>query len=288
MSTHLKAAARVGKISYINCLPFYHRLFENASWDPSRYEIYEAYPTKINLAMRAGKIDIAPVSSLEYLNHQDKYMILPDLAIGSRDFSGSVLLLSKEKIENLDGEKVVLSRQSLSSAALLRILLRFKYKFKNDFVSSSAAPSEMMKSSKAALVIGDEALFFESEEFVYKYDLSELWWNWTDKPFCFSLWAVRKDYAAAHADEVSSFWREVCENRTRNLTDIEGLLKDSMKISFMDAKFSKVYGYFFNLNYYLDEGTLEGLELFYRLANRLGLSPKARKLDFFKPSKRTS
>lgn len=281
MSTHLKAAGRVGKISYINCLPFYHRLFENAAWDPSRYEVYEAYPTKVNLAMRAGKIDIAPVSSLEYLNHQDQYMILPDLAIGSRDFSGSVLLLSKEKIENLDGQRIILSRQSLSSATLLRILMRFKYKFKNEFVSSTASPAEMLGKAQAALVIGDEALFFESDEFVYKYDLSELWWNWTDKPFCFSLWAVRKEYARTHPDEVRMFWREVCENRTRNLTDIEGLLKDAMQISFMDAKFPKVYGYFFNLNYYLDEGTREGLELFYRLANRLGVSPKPRRLDFF-------
>ncbi len=281
MSPNVKAPARVGKISYINCLPFYHKLFENASWEPSRFDIYEAYPTKINLAMRSGKVDIAPVSSLEYLNHQDQYMVLPELAIGSRDFSGSVLLLSREKIENLDGEKIVLSRQSLSSATLLRILMRFKYKFKNEFVSSTGTPSEMLSKAKAALVIGDDALFFESEQFVYKYDLSELWWNWADKPFCFSVWAVRRDYAKAYPEEVRSFWRQVCENRDRNLADIEGLLKDALKTSFVDPKFSKLYGYFFNLNYYLDEGTLEGLELFYRLANRLGVSPKAKKISFF-------
>lgn len=285
MKTHVRAAGRVGKISYINCLPFYHRLFENAAWDAHRYDVYESYPTKVNLAMRTGKIHIAPVSSLEYLNHQDQYEILPDLAIGSRDFSGSVLLLSKEKIENLDGEKIILSRQSLSSAAMLRILMRFKYKFKVDFVSSTASPQDMLKKSKAALVIGDEALFFESPEFVYKYDLSELWWNWTDKPFCFSLWAVRKDYVRDHRDEVRSFWRQIRDNRTRNLADIEGLLKEAMQISFMDAKFSKVYGYFFNLNYYLDEGTQDGLELFYRLANRLRIAPKPRKVDFFNPER---
>ncbi|HTL48552.1 MAG TPA: menaquinone biosynthesis protein [Verrucomicrobiae bacterium] len=278
----LKTLVRIGKISYINCLPFYHRLFEGAAWKASAYELYEAYPTKVNLAMRKGKVDLAPISSLEYLNHADQYMLLPDLAIGARDFSGSVLLFSKVPIEKLDGETILLTRQSLSSATLLRVLMKFKFKFKNEFISSQAGPDEALSKCKAALVIGDEALFYAPDEFVYKYDLSELWWNWTEKPFCFAVWAVRRDFAQAHPEEVALILKDLRESRDRNLTDLEGLLKEAMNITFLDPKFPKVYGYFFNLNFHLDEGVMEGLELFYRLAQRLGVSPKAKKIEFFK------
>lgn len=283
MKSALKTSLKIGKISYINCLPFYHKLFEGRGWKNVSYELYEAYPTKVNLAMRRGRVDVAPISSLEYLNHADQYYLLPDLAIGARDFSGSVLLLSKVPVEQLEGEKILLTRQSLSSATLLRALLRFKYKFKNQFIPSSLPVNMALSRAKAVLAIGDEALFHESQEFVYKYDMSELWWNWTEKPFCFAVWAVRREFADAHPEDVSFLWKEVRENRDRNLTDLEGLLRDALQVGFLDARFPKLYGYFFNLNFHLDESVREGLELFYRLASRLGASPKPEKLHFFDP-----
>ena len=274
MST-LKTVTRVGRICYVNSIPFYHRL------EPPDVEFYETYPTKINLAMRQGKIDIAPISALEYLNHQKAYLLLPDLAIGSRDFSGSVLLISKEKIEGLNKAAVALSRQSLSSAALLRILFKFKYKFENRFVSSSGDPDAMLAGREAALVIGDDALFYQPKEFVYKYDLSELWWNWTGKPFCFALWAVRRDFARKHPEEVSLFYSQLKANLERNLADLENLIKETLDLDFIDDRFPKLFGYLFNLNYNLDGTMREGLELFFRLAHRLRVSPRLKALEFF-------
>ncbi len=274
----VKTITRVGKICFINSLPFFHNLNQ---LDPS-LEFYSSFPSRINLAMHQAKIDIAPISSLEYLNHKKNYLLLPDLVIGSRDFSGSVLLISKEKIEGLKGVEIALSRQSLSSTVLLRILLQFKYKFDNRFVISSKSPDEMLAKHTAALVIGDDALKYHPKEFVYKYDLSELWWNWTEKPFCFAVWAVRKAFAAKHPEEVQTFYRMLKENLNRNLTDIENLIKGALSLSFMDAEFPKIFGYLFNLSYGFDDSMKEGLELFYRLANRLGVSPRLKRLEFFK------
>ena len=272
-----KTVIRIGKIRYINSLPFYHQLAP----EKSEIEFYESYPARINLAMRQAKIDMAPISSLEYLNHQKDYLLLPNLLIGARDFSGSVLLFSKEKIEGLNGVPIALSRQSLSSVVLLRILLKLKYKFENRFVFSNTGPEEMLRQHKAALVIGDEALLYQPKEFVYKYDLSELWWNWTEKPFCFALWAVRKQFAAKHPEEVTAVYLRLKENLDRNLADIETLIKDSLGCSFLDANFPKIFGYLFNLSYGLDAAMREGLELFYRLAHRLGVSPYLKELEFF-------
>lgn len=278
----LKTKIRVGKISYTNTVPFYHGLSGGAE---AGCEFYESFPTGVNQAMREGRIDIAPISSLEYLQRQKKYLLLPDLAIGARDFSGSVLLVSKERIEGLHKTKIALTHQSLSAAALLQILLRLKYKFANEFAIYQGPPEKALENHTAALVIGDEAFFFEPKEFCYKYDLSELWWNWTEKPFCFALWAVRREFAEDCPEEVSAFHKRLKKNLEKNLLDIETLIKEALELTFLDRQFSKVFGYLFNLNYHLDAALLEGLELFYRLAARLELAPRASKIEFFEGKK---
>lgn len=285
MKPESTADMRIGRIKYINTLPFYHKLFTD---DDRSVEIYENCPAKINYALRHKKVDIAPISSLEYLNHQSEYVLLPDLAIGSRDFSKSVLLFSRDKLEGLDGATIALTRESLSSAVLLRILMKFKYKFKNRFVSSSADIETTLEKYPAALVIGDEALLYQPREFVYKYDLSELWWNWTEKPFCFSLWAVRKQFARDEHDRVTEFYFRLVENLNHNLSDLETLIKNAMHMSFLDATFPKIFGYLFNLSYGLDASMQEGLLLYYRLAHRLGVSPIAGNLEFFEFDKKAA
>jgi chorismate dehydratase len=271
----LKTKIRVGQISYTNCIPFYHNLQDA--------ELLRAVPTEINEAMHRGLVDVAPVSSLEYLQHFKNYYLLPQIGIGARDFSGSVILFSREKIENLNGASIAVSRESLSSVTLLKILLKFKYKFDNTFESEPSKPEVMLRNYPAALVIGDDALFYHPKEFVYKYDLAELWWNWAEKPFCFAVWAVRKKFADQYPDEIASFWRQLKKNTEKNLMDIEALIKEATGLTFLDDRFPKVFGYLFNLNYGLDEEALSGLELFYRLAHRLGVSPKPGKPEFFAP-----
>ena len=83
--------ARVGKIAYVNTAPFYFNLFEGQPISP----FLEGTPAQINQLMAKGKLDFAPISSLEYALHQDQYFLLPGLCIGSRDFSRSVLLFSR-------------------------------------------------------------------------------------------------------------------------------------------------------------------------------------------------
>jgi len=230
MKSSVKTRTRIGKISYMNCLPFYHHL---GSSESPPLELFEGVPVKINQLMHQGKIDMAPVSSLEYLNHQKDYLLLPHFAIGSRDFSGSVLLFSRERIEGLNRASIAVSRESLSSTALLKILLKFKYKFQNRFVVSQSDPKQMLSQNTAALVIGDDALLYCPKEFVYKYDLSELWWNWAEKPFCFALWAVRRPFAKRYPDEVAAFSKMLRHNLEKNLLDLEALLEDSLQINFL-------------------------------------------------------
>lgn len=284
---------RIGRIQYVNSIPFFYQL-ENAVLreidaiedvgTSVKLEYFQSYPSRLNRALRSGRLHIAPVSSLEYLNHQKDYYILPDVCIGSRDFSGSVILFSKEKIEGLNKQTIAVSNHSLSSINLLKVILKLKYKFENRFVTCAVDPEETIKKFPAMLMIGDDALFYKPKEFLYKYDLSELWWDWTEKPFCFSLWVVRRDFADTFLNEIRLFHDALVKNRDENLADIELLIKESLGVTFMDERFPKIFGYLFNMHYQLDPAMLEGLELFYRLASRIGVSPKLLPLEFVKLS----
>lgn len=276
---------KIGRIKYSNVLPFFHRLGETVpsqtSKPPVQFHFTDECPSKINELMAAGEVDMAPVSSLFYFSHPETYLLLPNLAISARDFSGSVLLFSKDKIETLDQQKIAVTEESLSSATLLQIILKFKYRFVNQFTSCPSDPDKMLERYRAALVIGDQALFYQPKNFVYKYDLSELWWNWTGKPFCFALWVVRKSFAQDYPAEVSWICEQIAKTREKNLADIEQLLKEALDLQFTSEQFTKLFGYLFNLNYGLESRVLEGLELFYRLAERLGLGIRPKNLEFF-------
>jgi len=284
VKTSVATALRLGRIRYLNTLPFYHGLGPYAEEVGLEFEWEQGAPTEINRKMRAGEIDIAPISSLEYLNHQDRYVLFPDLCIGSRDFSASVLLFSHERIEGLNRATISLSKESLSAATLLKILLRYKFRFRNQFRAERSNPKAMLARSKACLVIGDEALFFRPKEFLYKTDLSQTWWDWTNLPFCFSLWAVRRSYYEGRSVEVNRFFHRLKTNLERNLEDLEKLLREGLELDFIDERFPTAFGYLFNLNYSLDEPMRQGLELFFRLAHRLGVSPRPKKLRFIEVS----
>jgi len=281
MNTQVKL--RIGKIRYLNCLPFYFGLVEmlRVRGLESEISFFESYPAEINQAMERGEIDAAPVSSLEYLQHQDDYLLLPDLAIGTRLFARSVLLLSKKKIEQLSGAVIALSRESLSSAALVRILLKQKYNHRNTFELTNQDPEAMLQKYPAALVIGDQALFCQPRELIYKYDLGELWQSWTGKPFVFALWAVRRSFAARYPEPLKDFSEVLRENLLKNLADPEGLLKHALGIAPSDKRFCQLLGYLVNLQYTLDADMKEGVVRFFELAHEEGLAPTPQPLQFF-------
>lgn len=272
MNTPLQTQLKIGKIRYLNCLPFYHGLSDT--------EFFESYPAEINQAMQRGEIDLAPMSSLEYLLHQDDYLLTPFI-IGAPLFARSVLLLSKRKIEDLDDTTIALSQESLSSVTLLRILLKGRYQFNNSFETTPQDPEVMLQNYPAALVIGDQALFCQPKEMIYKYDLGELWQAWTGKPFVFSVWGVRKAVVQGVPEKVFAFCDLLKKSLSKNLGDLEGFLKETLEITAEDKRFCLLLGYFANLQYEFTDDMKAGLIRFYELAHEQGLAPKPKALEFF-------
>ena len=291
------APLRIGKIRYLNCLPFFFGLEEKLREKGLEAGFFESHPAAINRAMQEGTIDAAPMSSLEYLQHQDDYRLIHDLGIGARGFARSVVLISKKKIEQLDHAVIALSEESLSSAGLLRILLKQKYGLTNTYDSTEQDPEAMLQKYPAALLIGDGALFCEIKVtprsrpkpqgsslgewdgksphplMIYKYDLATLWQEWTGKPFVFAVWAARREFAEQFSEQVHSLGTALSETLAKNLEDPQTFLKQAVGVAPADKKFCQLLGYFVSLQFNLDSEMKEGLARYFELAHQEGLAP---------------
>ena len=94
---------------------------------------------------------------------------------------------------------------------------------------------------------------------------------------------MRKQFAIQWKSEVSRFVSHIKKNRDRNLSNLELLLKESIGLNFTDDRFAKLFGYLFNLQFSFEPELQEGLRLFYQFAERLGLGPRPKNLEFFQP-----
>jgi chorismate dehydratase len=195
---------RLGRICYLNVLPIYHPL--EAGWLPHDFDIVSGPPATLNELIRGGALDLSACSSIEYARNPERYLLLPDLAIGSRGPVKSVLLLSRIPLKDLDGEELLVTAETHTSAALLRVVLERVYNVRPVFKTAPASVRQALalgSREPAVLAIGDEALTLRLDpSFPHQLDLGEVWRDWTGLPFVFGVWVARRD--AAQADPLGA------------------------------------------------------------------------------------
>ena len=118
--------ARIGMVNYINTAPIYEVWKERIH--PARWQIVEGQPSHLNRLLAEERIDLGFVSAIAYAQAPERYQVLADLSIRATGPVGSVFLFSRVAPEQLDGRLVVLTRQSETSVALVRILLEEFYR----------------------------------------------------------------------------------------------------------------------------------------------------------------
>lgn len=250
----------LGEVNFINCLPI--NLPISLGEVDITANIIPAVPSELNRMILNSEIDIAPISSIAYLENKDKLSPFADLCIASNGPADSVLLFSHFPIEELDGSNVLLSKASATSNKLLQVIFKEFLKINVDFHFDSNIKSP------AYLLIGDEALLEYSKmpRNVFIYDLGSLWKKYTGLPMVFGLWVKRKDVAG-------------------DLSNIENSLKKAKEIG-LSKSFDKVVkkaqeriliskefynGYFEHLSYDFTNDYKKGLDAFEELtlSNRL-------------------
>jgi chorismate dehydratase len=205
---------RLGRVRYINCEPVYYALEHGQV--PADCEITDGTPAELNGRLRAGELDVSVISVMEAALRPDAYRLLPDLAIACDGPVESVLLVSRRPAEELNGRLVALSRHSLTSVYLVKLLLAKAY-----HVEPRYAGDDRAGKVDARLVIGDEALRL-GPRFPHSVDLGKAWYTLTGLPFVFAVWAVRAEVWASAAAEVRALHRalQAAKAHTRAHPDI--------------------------------------------------------------------
>jgi chorismate dehydratase len=199
---------RVGRIPYINCYPVYGAIDRGVV--SLNGELVDGVPTELNRQMAAGTLDVSVISAVEYARDAKRYLLLPDLSICSDGPVRSVVLFSKRPASELHGRRVLVSRSSMTSVALLELLFADVWDAKPAFVPSDAELSDVARfgdeDHDARLVIGDAALHLWSRlrspeslsgdhaltQYRFAYDLGSEWKAWTGLPFVFAVWVAQR------------------------------------------------------------------------------------------------
>lgn len=194
---------RLGHIQFLNCLPLYYGLVKNDVL--LDIELVKAAPRDLATMLLDGELDIAPIPSIEYARHADDLVLLPDIAISSDGEVQSILLLTKEPVEGLDGKTVALTNTSRTSQVLARVLLARHWGVFPTYTEMPPDLAGMMREADAALLIGDDALraYWQPTDLL-KYDLGTEWTAWTGLPMVYAVWAVRREYAENNPAAVQS------------------------------------------------------------------------------------
>ena len=191
---------RVGRIPYVNCYPVYGAIDRGVV--PLGGTLVTGVPSALNRRMADGTLDISVVSAVEYARDARRYLLLPDLAISCDGPVRSVMLFSKRPASELTGRRVLVSRSSMTSVALLELLFQNVWDAKPTFVPANAELTDIARFGEeehdARLVIGDAALLLSSgtsdlaKEYPHAYDLGAAWKAWTGLPFVFAVWVAQR------------------------------------------------------------------------------------------------
>ena len=282
------AAPRMGRIGYLNVLPIYHAL--ESGLLPHKYELVYAPPAELNTRMAAGDLTASSASCIEYARRSERYLLLPNLAIGSNGPVQSVLLLSRRPIEDLDGQRILVSAETHTSVLLLRMLLAQRYGLKN-LSYYVGPPTELAASGKppeAFLAIGDEALRLRRHP-VYPHvlDLGDAWTVWTGLPFIFGVWVADRRTFDRSGSGVDAAFRELAGNPGRLMSDSRDwglahmdLILDVAEQNYPNMTRREHAEYFDGLCYSLGEPEQAGMRLFWEKLAEAGEIPSVPAMDF--------
>lgn len=278
MTEHAKIL-RMGRISYLNVLPIYHPI--EAGILPCDYELVAGPPALLNDMMAAGLLQVSSCSCFEYGCRPELYYLVRDLAIGSRGPVMSVLLLSDKPFEHLGGHEILISGESHTSVALLRLLMREHYKLDVAYRTGRVTSElDQPHPPEAFLAIGDEALRLRNHSrYPYVLDMAEAWREWTGLPFIFGLWVVSRK--ACEAGLIKTDPGEILRTgRDWGMSHMDVIL--DLTAHGCPLNRDELYRYYTEgLVYTLRNEELDGLRLFYEKLASAGFIKNVPKLVFY-------
>lgn len=243
------ATFRVGSVEYLNAVPLTRGIED---------QIVFTTPARLAELLRRDELDAALVSVAEVLL-TDRYDVLDGVAIASLGEVYSVLLAHKKPLDELT--EIHCHAASLSGLNLLKVLLAergLKPEFKPLADPRRAAELD------AALLIGDPAIDFQRSPHEHEiFDLGAAWFEMTNLPFVYAVWALRRGI------ENSSLRRLLRETKNFGMETLEVIIRNHPAY---DLDFRKDYlGW--HVHFHLGTDEKRGIAKFCELLRKHNLGP---------------
>jgi len=240
---------RIGSVQYLNAVPLTRGI---------QSEVIFAEPARLAEMLRANELDAALVSTAEVLL-TDRYDILDGIAIASLGEVYSVLLVHRCPLAEI--QEVFCHTASLSGLNLLKVLLAergLKPEFKPLPDPARAAEHD------AVLIIGDPAIDFQRAPHAHGiFDLGTAWYELTNLPFVFAVWALRRGV------ENKALRRELREAKQFGIDTLDYVIETREEY---DEDFRRDYlGW--HVHYHLADDEKRGIAKFCELLQKHGLGP---------------
>lgn len=257
------ARPRVGHIQFLNCLPIYWGLVRSGAL--LDVELTKDTPDRLNDALVAGRLDIGPISLVEYLRNADELVLLPDVAVGSDGPVLSVNVVSQRPLSEV--RRVALGSTSRTSVRLARMWLKEVHGVEPEYFECPPDLTAMLLEADAAVLIGDTALratYDAPRRGLEVHDLGAAWRQWSGLPMVFAVWAARRDYAEANPGLVKDVHEAFVRSRDEALEHVDEIAAQAARWEVFDA--ATLATYFRTLDFRLGERQLAGLQEFARRA----------------------
>ena len=195
---------RIGCVKYLNARPLIHGWPGDVVFD---------HPTALCDRLAAGQLDVALVSSFEFLRNP-VYTLVDGISISSDGPVHSVFVAHVGALDEI--EEIEVDPASQTSVNLLRCLLAETGRAPK-FVVRSRLIQRALTPRLAKFFIGDQAIRFrdETEGTFQFWDLGEEWKKRTGLPFVYALWLIRPEIPSPKA--IADTLRACRDNNLREL-----------------------------------------------------------------------
>jgi len=269
---------RISAISFLNTAPL---MWDFEHGNAARgFSVEYTIPSACAAALAANEADIGIIPAYTYAEIQG-LAILPNLAIASKDWVRSILLVSKKPLEEI--RTVAADTSSRTSVALTQVLLTKFFGGQRQLTPHPPQLEAMLGENDAALLIGDPALQVPANTGYHLYDLAHIWREKTGLPFVFAFWAVRMD-ALDRKPRDMNLTQVFQRSRDHGLEpqNLDVIAKEwSPRLHLSEADIRSYLTE--NIHYYLDRENHAGLKLFLQYSHEIGLIPKVPELRFLGP-----
>jgi chorismate dehydratase len=207
----------IGSVPYLNEKPLTRWFSHTDEGRASGVRVVYAVPSELARMLRAGEIAAALVSSFEYFRTPG-YAVAPGVSISGQDAIESVRAFARLPWRRV--ETLALDTSSLTSSALLQILLADVYDAHPAYLHAAPDQAAMLARADACLLIGDKGMLADGAG-LDVLDLGRAWRRLAGLPFVYAVWLGRPEHLTPALTQALQAAREWGRTQTDAIAEEE-------------------------------------------------------------------